>query len=116
MLNFSLKVLIILVLLCGFLLYWNYSSVFSYLYVFKEFIGLKFHKSTLDTCIVFFLILLVFLFMDLFFFLLQGKRGEQIHVQYLDETRVMLKYILPLSEVVIDFYDQLKSASSGYAR
>lgn len=47
--------------------------------------------------------------------LCQGKRGEQIHVQYLDETRVMLKYILPLSEVVIDFYDQLKSASSGYA-
>eukprot|EP00795_Rhopilema_esculentum_P000614 gene614-10308_t len=47
--------------------------------------------------------------------LCQSKRGEQLDMSYLDETRVMLKYSLPLSEVVIDFYDQLKSISSGYA-
>lgn len=35
---------------------------------------------------------------------------------YLDESRVLLKYILPLSEVVLDFYDAIKSESSGYAR
>ena len=46
----------------------------------------------------------------------QNNRGEQTQLTYLDETRVMLKYSLPLSEIVIDFYDQLKSLSSGYAR
>ena len=35
---------------------------------------------------------------------------------YLDQQRVMLKYLLPLSEIVIDFYDQVKTISSGYAR
>ena len=35
---------------------------------------------------------------------------------YIDQSRVLLKYVLPLSEVVVDFYDQLKSISSGYAR
>ena len=35
---------------------------------------------------------------------------------YLDQTRVLLKYILPLNEVVLDFYDQIKTLSSGYAR
>lgn len=34
---------------------------------------------------------------------------------YVDETRVMMKYRLPLAEVVSDFYDELKSRSSGYA-
>ena len=34
----------------------------------------------------------------------------------MDQSRVLVKYILPLSEVVIDFNDQLKSLSSGYAR
>eukprot|EP00112_Aurelia_sp_Birch-Aquarium-sp1_P026326 Seg928.1 transcript_id=Seg928.1/GoldUCD/mRNA.D3Y31 product="Translation factor GUF1-like mitochondrial" protein_id=Seg928.1/GoldUCD/D3Y31 len=47
--------------------------------------------------------------------LCQNKRGTQLQMTFLDETRVMLKYSLPLSEVVIDFYDQLKSLSSGYA-
>ena len=34
----------------------------------------------------------------------------------MDQSRVLVKYILPLSEVVIDFNDQIKSLSSGYAR
>lgn len=34
---------------------------------------------------------------------------------YVDETRVMMKYRMPLAEVVTDFYDELKSRSSGYA-
>ena len=52
----------------------------------------------------------------MFIFSFQNRRGEQTQLTYLDETRVMLKYSLPLSEIVIDFYDQLKSLSSGYAR
>lgn len=43
------------------------------------------------------------------------KRGQQIDMSYLDEERVILKYKLPLNEVATDFYDQLKSLSSGYA-
>lgn len=35
---------------------------------------------------------------------------------YIDEHRVMMKYIFPLNEIVVDFYDSLKSMSSGYAR
>lgn len=46
----------------------------------------------------------------------QSRRGEQLDVVYIDENRVMLKYMLPLSEIIIDFYDELKSLSSGYAR
>ena len=40
----------------------------------------------------------------------------QKELLYLDQKRVMLKYLLPLSEIVMDFYDQIKSLSSGYAR
>ena len=47
---------------------------------------------------------------------LQSRRGEQQELLYLDESRVMLKYLLPLSEVIVDFYDELKTQSSGYAR
>jgi elongation factor 4 len=47
--------------------------------------------------------------------LCQDKRGEQKDFVYLSEDRIMLKYILPLNEVATDFYDQLKSLSSGYA-
>ena len=47
--------------------------------------------------------------------LCEEKRGIQEDLSYLDETRIMLRYKLPLNEVAIDFYDQLKSISSGYA-
>ena len=47
--------------------------------------------------------------------LCQGKRGDFINMQYLDKTRVNLEYHIPLSEVITDFYDQLKSRTKGYA-
>lgn len=47
--------------------------------------------------------------------LCQGKRGDFVNMQYLDKTRVNLEYHIPLSEVITDFYDQLKSRSKGYA-
>ena len=47
--------------------------------------------------------------------LCEEKRGIQQNMSYLDEDRVILKYKLPLNEVATDFYDQLKSLSSGYA-
>ncbi len=43
------------------------------------------------------------------------RRGEFIQMEYLDETRVLMEYYLPLSEMVIDYYDQLKSVTRGYA-
>lgn len=43
------------------------------------------------------------------------KRGEYITTEYLDTTRVMLHYNMPLSEVIVDFFDRLKSISKGYA-
>lgn len=43
------------------------------------------------------------------------RRGEFIDMEYLDEKRVVLRYYLPLAEIVIDFYDRLKSVSRGYA-
>ena len=45
----------------------------------------------------------------------QNKRGTLIDMSYVDPTRAMLKYDMPLSELIVDFYDQLKSRSSGYA-
>jgi translation elongation factor EF-4 len=45
-----------------------------------------------------------------------SRRGEQVEYQYLDDHRVLLKYKLPLAEIVTDFYDELKSRSSGFAR
>ncbi len=47
--------------------------------------------------------------------LCQKKRGQQKDMTYLDEGRVILRYKLPLNEVATDFYDQIKSLSSGYA-
>ncbi len=47
--------------------------------------------------------------------LCQEKRGIQQDFSYIDENRIILKYLLPLNEVATDFYDQLKSLSSGYA-
>jgi GTP-binding protein LepA len=47
--------------------------------------------------------------------LCEEKRGVQTNLTYLDELRIILKYKLPLNEVATDFYDQLKSYSSGYA-
>ncbi len=43
------------------------------------------------------------------------KRGEYITTEYLDASRVILHYYLPLSELIVDFYDKLKSVSRGYA-
>ncbi len=45
----------------------------------------------------------------------QEKRGIFINMCYLDKTRVNLEYEIPLSEVITDFYDQLKSRTKGYA-
>jgi GTP-binding protein LepA len=47
--------------------------------------------------------------------LCQNKRGIFIDMQYLDETRVTITYEIPLSEIVYDFFDQLKSSTKGYA-
>ena len=47
--------------------------------------------------------------------LCQTKRGIFINMSYLDSVRVNLEYEIPLSEVIVDFYDQLKSRTKGYA-
>ncbi|MDX1979732.1 MAG: translation elongation factor 4 [Bryobacteraceae bacterium] len=47
--------------------------------------------------------------------LLEEKRGTQKKFEYIGAGRVMLNYELPLNEIVLDFYDRLKSASRGYA-
>ncbi len=47
--------------------------------------------------------------------LCQGKRGVYKNTQYVTANRVLISYELPLSEVVFDFYDRLKSLSKGYA-
>jgi GTP-binding protein LepA len=49
------------------------------------------------------------------FKLVEEKRGRQKNFQYVTPTRVMLTYELPLNEIVLDFYDRLKSVSRGYA-
>uniref|UniRef100_A0A671K9D9 GUF1 homolog, GTPase n=1 Tax=Sinocyclocheilus anshuiensis TaxID=1608454 RepID=A0A671K9D9_9TELE len=46
--------------------------------------------------------------------LCQSRRAVQKNMFYIDDHRVMMKYIFPLNEIVVDFYDQLKSMSSGY--
>jgi GTP-binding protein LepA len=47
--------------------------------------------------------------------LVEEKRGRQANFEYVTSTRVMLTYELPLNEIVLDFYDRLKSISRGYA-
>ena len=45
----------------------------------------------------------------------QEKRGEYENMTYLDETRVMIHYALPLSDIIYDYFDRLKSVTRGYA-
>jgi GTP-binding protein LepA len=47
--------------------------------------------------------------------LCQGRRGSHVDIHYLSPERVQLRYDLPLAEIVLDFYDQLKSRTAGYA-
>jgi len=46
--------------------------------------------------------------------LVEEKRGRQLNFEYVTQTRVLLTYELPLNEIVLDFYDRLKSISRGY--
>ncbi len=47
--------------------------------------------------------------------LCHDRRGEYVNMDYLDPTRVEIAYSIPLAEIVLDFYDRLKSVSRGYA-
>jgi len=47
--------------------------------------------------------------------LCQTRRGEMEHMGYLGTDRIELRYVVPLAEVVVDFFDQLKSRTKGYA-
>ncbi len=47
--------------------------------------------------------------------LAQGRRGEMQKLEYLSEERMEIVYLIPLAEIVMDFFDQLKSRSKGYA-
>ena len=47
--------------------------------------------------------------------LVQERRGIQNDMQYIDEKRVAIHYVIPLVEIIFDFYDKLKSVSRGYA-
>ncbi len=49
------------------------------------------------------------------FKLVEEKRGKQLNFEYVTSSRVLLTYELPLNEIVLDFYDRLKSISRGYA-
>ncbi len=47
--------------------------------------------------------------------LVQESRGEYLNTEFIDETRVILHYKIPLAMLIVDFYDKLKTVSSGYA-
>jgi GTP-binding protein LepA len=47
--------------------------------------------------------------------LCEDKRGQQLKMDYVTETKVMIEYKLPMNEMVMDFYDRLKSVTKGYA-
>jgi GTP-binding protein LepA len=47
--------------------------------------------------------------------LVTSRRGELVNMEYLDENRVHLSFEVPLGELIVDFYDQLKSRTQGYA-
>ena len=47
--------------------------------------------------------------------LCQNKRGNYVSMEYIDQTRVNIHYEIPLSEIVYDFFDKLKSSTKGYA-
>ena len=47
--------------------------------------------------------------------LCQERRGQYISMEYMEETRALIKYTLPLNEIIYDFFDALKSRSRGYA-
>ena len=47
--------------------------------------------------------------------LCQERRGQYVSMEYMEETRALIKYVLPLNEIIYDFFDALKSRSKGYA-
>jgi GTP-binding protein LepA len=47
--------------------------------------------------------------------LVTGRRGAFLNLEYLDPTRVLMSFEMPLAEVIVDFFDQLKSRTQGYA-
>ncbi len=47
--------------------------------------------------------------------LCQERRGQYVSMEYMEESRALIKYILPLNEIIYDFFDALKSRSRGYA-
>jgi GTP-binding protein LepA len=47
--------------------------------------------------------------------LCEDKRGFQVKMEYITPTKVMIEYKIPMNEIVMDFYDRLKSISKGYA-
>ena len=49
-------------------------------------------------------------------FIFQERRGTYPEQTFLDESRMMFTSVLPLNEILVDFFDELKSLSSGYAR
>jgi GTP-binding protein LepA len=47
--------------------------------------------------------------------LTQEKRGEYLNTEYLADNLALLHYRIPLTQILVDYYDKLKSVSSGYA-